>query len=154
MPAGRPSSYTEEIQELADQYVNDWFVSTLDQRFEMSNVKKLTDNDVIPTVQGLGIHIGVPTRTIYEWCSEDAEGNVRHPEMSHTLERLKEMQAHMLIQGGLRGTLNPQITKLTLSANHGINEKSEHEHTGAGGGPIQNETTRIEFVRPTPDSDT
>jgi hypothetical protein len=122
MPAGRPTTYTQELIEKAYAYLDEW--------------KSL--GDMIPSVEGLAEHIDRARSTIYKWDGEEDK-----PEISDTLARINELQKRILINNGLSGDFNSNITKLVLG-NHGLSEKLQQEHTGANGGPIQ--TTQINFI--------
>ena len=43
----------------------------------------------------------------------------------HALEKIENLQGKILQNKGLLGEFNPTITKLMLSANHGMREKSD-----------------------------
>jgi hypothetical protein len=122
MAAGRPSTYTDEMLLKADSYLTEW--------------ESL--GDMIPSVEGLAEFIERARSTIYKWDSEDDK-----PEISDILELINEKQKKILINKGLSGDFNSNITKLVLGK-HGLSEKINQELTGAGGGPI--ETTQINFI--------
>lgn len=108
MPAGRPSKYSEEMQERADDYVRDHH------------------GDVVPTAAGLACVLDVGKATIYRWAEE-------HPIFRDTLGALNAKQEKMLTNGGIDGSYNSAITKLML-ANHGYSDKSENVNTLQGPG--------------------
>lgn len=114
--ANRPSGYCEEVQLKCDDYL-----------------AKCPDN--IPSIVGLARHIGVVTRTLYNW-SEHPE----HVELLHTIEAVKEFQHFAALNGSIVGDLNPVISKLVLS-NHGYSDKQQTELTGAGQGPVEVDCT-------------
>ena len=118
----RPSTYTPELIEKAYSYLDEW----------------KEQGDMIPSVEGLAEFIERARSTIYKWDKEDDK-----PEISDTLARINELQKKILINKGLSGDFNSNITKLVLG-NHGMSEKVQQEHTGADGGPIQ--TTQINFI--------
>jgi len=122
MPAGRPTTYTDEVIKKAASYLDEW--------------ESL--GDMIPSVEGLAEYIERARSTIYKWDGEDDK-----PEISDTLAKINEIQKRTLINKGLSGDFNSNITKLVLG-NHGLSEKLQQEHTGADGGPIQ--TTQINFI--------
>lgn len=86
------------------------------------------DKEVV-TLCGYAVYIGVSEECLAEW------GRTR-PKFSGTLAKIKQISKNQLFQGGLDKTLSSRIVKLGLSANHGMNEKTESEITGAGGGPV------------------
>lgn len=102
MTAGRPSEYNPAFVEALETYLDTY--------------KEL--DEVIPTREGFAISIGVSKPTVNRWGSE-------HPELFAALELLDARQARELQNQGLLGTYNPTITKLMLSANHGMREKTD-----------------------------
>lgn len=99
----RPTKYEEEvtIQKL-EEYITTGFLS---------------DGDVIPTIEGLSEHLGVAYSTVQLWAE-------KHEAFSVSLQSLLKKQSKILQNMGLLGTFNSTITKLLLSANHGVNETS------------------------------
>lgn len=73
----------------------------------------------LPTIQGLSLFLKVNTDTIVEW------GKI-HKQFSVALKDLLAVQAQRLMLGGLSGDYNPMITKLILSANHGMKERVDN----------------------------
>lgn len=106
---GRPSKYTDEIQDRADAYVDGGFADC---------------GDVVPSQAGLAIELGLSRSTLQEW-----EKN--HDRFSVTLQRLRWFQERISLNGGLDGKLNSTIVKLLL-ANHGYSEKQSIDHTSGG----------------------
>lgn len=104
MTSGRVSTYSEEYQKQAEEYL---------EHFEKSG-------DVIPSVAGLAVALKVSKKTLYNW------GDV-HPDFLHTLGAILEKQENIALNKGIDGTFNSTITKLVL-ANHGYNEKVDVEH--------------------------
>lgn len=121
----RPSTYRDDIPELVLEYV---------KNFE-------THGDLLPTVEGLALYLNIPKRTLYEWAARDDKA-----EFSHTLAVLKDRQAKMLMENGLRGDYNAAITKLMLSHNHGMYEKTAKELSGPDGGAIPIQEVRRTIV--------
>lgn len=76
----------------------------------------------VPTMEGLSLHLGIAIPTIKEW-------EAKHKEFSNAIKELKAIQKERLFLGGLSGLYNPLIVKLGLSANHGMNEKTEVDNT-------------------------
>ncbi len=99
---GRPTTYTDELGEMAEEY--------------LLSYKEL--GDVIPSIAGMALKLNASKSTLYEWASSE-RGNV-----SDTLDRCNQLQESVLINKGLDGTHNPTITKLMMS-NHGYREKTE-----------------------------
>lgn len=109
MRTGRPSEYDETV-----------LAKTLDYLARHAIL-----GDPVPTIEGLCDEIGCSKPTVYAWGEAD-------PDFLYALERLKAKQGRLLQSSGLKGDFAPVITKLMLSANHGMAEKSEQkqEHSG------------------------
>lgn len=119
---GRPTKYDEEIQRLADEYVNN----------------HLEKGDLVPTIVGLAIELDVATNTIYNWATEDK------PAFLRTFMRVEQLQHRALVNGGLSGDFNPAITKMMLT-HHGYSDQQNINHTSSDGSMTP---TRIEIVAP------
>jgi hypothetical protein len=104
--AGRPTKLDDNARGCAYKYAGgDWQM----------------DGDVVPSVEGLAIYLGVSRSTVKLWASQDDE-------FSATVEGIKSIQARKLINLGLSGEFNSAITKLLLN-NHGYTEKVETQNT-------------------------
>ena len=112
-PVGRPSELEGSI-EPAWEYVNGGYAA---------------NEEVIPSVAGLAVHINKARRTIYAWAKENEQ-------FYNILEKLMAKQERALTNGGLAGDLNSTITKLMLTK-HGYSDKQDTTLTGAEGGPLQ-----------------
>lgn len=128
---GRPTLYSEEMLQRAEEYINRFSSNIVDKEADATRL------EVIPSVAGLSLYLGVNRSTVYEW------GRV-HEEFSHTLERLNALQEASLLNGGLQGRLNANIAKLAL-ANHGYSDKIQTDMTSSDGSM---KPTRIELVAP------
>ena len=122
--AGRPTTYTDEINEQAKDYL----VNYQDEY-----------GHPLPSIAGMSSVLNVPKSTLYQWA-EDGRGDI-----SDTLERCQTIQELNLVNKGLTNDFNATIVKLAL-ANHGYSEKSTRELTGANGGAIKTETTVLNFT--------
>ncbi len=80
-------------------------------------------NEQIVTLCGYAVYIDVVEETFLLWKKA-------HPKFISTIERIKQISKNQLFQGGLDKSLSGRIVKLGLSANHGMNEKTETEHSG------------------------
>lgn len=101
----RPTDYSEEILNKTKEYLDgEW----------------KDEGDVIPSVAGLSVFLGVARSTIYLWASQDDKR-----EFSDTLESILSSQEKILISKGLKGEFNPTITKLALGNHHGYKEKTD-----------------------------
>lgn len=104
MPAGRPSKYSEEVLTLSQEYVD-------------GDYKE--DDQVIPTVAGLAIHIGVSRETVYDWAKQEDKAK-----FSDIVGDLMAKQEVKLLNSGLKGEFNPNIAKLALTK-HGYVDKQD-----------------------------
>lgn len=77
----------------------------------------------IPTVDGYARFIGVFERTPDNWAKV-------HPEFARALDSLLSIQKEWILNEGIAGHYSPVITKLILSANHGMIERKQvtNEH--------------------------
>ena len=129
---GRPSIFNQEMIERAQEYV--WFFQQPKSAEEMEN-----DVEVIPSVAGLALYLGVARSTLYEWGKQNKD-------FSDTLASLQDVQEVSLLNGGLRGRFNAQISKLAL-ANHGYSDKQEIDNRSSDGSMTPKPTV-IELVAP------
>ena len=131
MPGGRPTKYCP-IETLAKtrEYIRDY--------------KTLGNEEVIPTIAGLAFHLKISRETIYAWAkegeqvpSEDEQPSsdrIDKSDFSDIVGELMAKQELILMNGGLKGVLNPTITKLALTK-HNYTDKAEVG--GIGGGAIK-----------------
>lgn len=100
----RPTDYTPELLEKAKNYLAVFRDA----------------EEVIPTIAGLALHLGIRRETIHAWVKDpDKE------EFSNTVGEILSWQEKELIHGGLSNKFNASITKLLLSSNHGHREKAD-----------------------------
>lgn len=127
---GRKTKCTPELLDKAQEYVDGEF-------------KKL--GEVVPTQEGLAMHIGVHRSTLHDWKSSDDEDKSK---FSDILEECNQKQTLMLMSGALTNDLNANIAKLMLGK-QGYSEKTQQELTGANGGPVKTESTwTVQPVKP------
>jgi len=107
---GRPSKYGDSVLKKARNYLK-----TYDK-----------DGDVIPTIEGLAVRLGVVTKTVYNWCEKK-----ENKELLHTVDEISEKQKLILLNSGLKGDFNSNITKLCLH-NHGMSDKTDTDITSGG----------------------
>ena len=108
MTAGRPTKYNDEILEKAREYI-----------------KNFADyDDVIPQIAGLSIHLGITRATVYDWAKQEDK-----KEFSDIVQGLLASQEKTLVNKGLDGKFNPNITKLILTK-HDYSEKQDIHATG------------------------
>lgn len=105
--AGQPTKYNKEMLKDAKRYTKDC------TEFEQ----------IIPSVSGLATALGVSKQTLYNWA--DIPEN---KEFFDTLQLLHTNQETKLLNGGLSGNYNAQITKLML-ANHGYSDQPKTQET-------------------------
>ncbi len=122
--AGRKSKYKriyekkrvdEYLLTCEDKEVKKIIQENKEKKYAMyKSVLKIT----LPSVEGYAAFIGFSKKTLYNW------GKL-YPEFAKTLERIMSIQKQKLIENGLQGTYNAVITRLLLSSNHGMKEKSD-----------------------------
>ncbi len=122
---GRPSLLNQELLQKAKEYIDRFSSSVVDKEEDAMRL------EVIPSVAGLALHLGISRTTIYDWVKEEGECEYK-AEFSDTLERLKALQEAALINGGLQGRFNANIAKLAL-ANHGYSDKQEVDTKSSDG---------------------
>lgn len=102
----RPTKLTDELAQKAKKYAKDGYLAV---------------DEVIPTIAGLAVYLGVSRSTLYEYKKLNNE-------FSDTLEMILQNQERLLINRSLTGDFNATIAKLML-ANHGYNDKQEVTNT-------------------------
>ena len=89
--------------------------------------------DVVPSVAGLACYLAVSRSTIYEWAKPRGD-------FSDIVEGILALQENKLLNGGLKGELNPTIAKLLL-AKHGYADKAEVDNKSSDGTMTPQPTT-------------
>ena len=105
----RPTKYNKAILEKANKYLKAW----------------KDEGDMIPSIEGLSDYIKIARSTIYDWSEDENKA-----EFSDMLDELQSLQARTLINNGLSGEFNSNITKLVLTKH---NYSDKRELTGADG---------------------
>ncbi|MEO1945262.1 MAG: terminase small subunit [Candidatus Thioglobus sp.] len=105
---GRPTKYTKEMQEKADEYLATYH-----------------KDSVVPSVASLSLYLDLSDSTIYDW-------KAKHPNFSRTLRNIKKKQEAELLNKGLTSEFNPTIVKLMLH-NHGYSDKVEQDLKSSDG---------------------
>lgn len=108
---GRPSKYTPKMVELARDYLTTY---------------KTKHNHEIPSIVGMAVVLKVGKSTLYDWSNEEDN------EFSDILSECMDHQQLKLINGGLSGALNANITKLVLGK-HGYSDKVDQTTSGTIG---------------------
>lgn len=106
MPAGRPTKYTPELLEKAHAYMNGEWETEYDHAF--------------PSVVGMCVAIGIDKSTAYAWADDETK------EFSDILSTLSTIGESVLINKGLKGEHNSNISKLVLGK-FGYKDRSESE---------------------------
>lgn len=114
---GRPTKYTDLIVAKACKYL---------EVYESLG-------HLVPSNQGLAAYLGITTQTVYDWKKQKSKRD-----FSYTLERLQDLQALTLINKGLGGIFNANLTKLML-VNHGYHDKQETTLSNPDGSALVNE---------------
>ncbi len=112
MPSGRPTKYTPELLKAAEEYLAGAWEDA---------------GDVVPTVVGLAIAIGIQKSTCYAWAKEPGKER-----FSDILEEIENKQEQKLVNGGLEGKFVSPIAKMMLTK-HGYSDKIEQDHKSSDG---------------------
>jgi len=128
MPAGRPSKYSAEICLKGRLYVSGGYEQC---------------GDAVPQIAGLAMELGISRDTVYEWAADPEKS-----EFSDIVASCMSAQERTLVNGSLKGDLNPTISKLLL-CKHGHSERVQNELTGADGGAIEIAAIERVITRPT-----
>ena len=99
---GRPTKYNDEMLQRCIKYANGGYEQ---------------EGDIIPSMAGLSVALGVVTSTLYEWVK-------KYPQFSNMFADLMANQQRILLNGGMSGQFNSTITKLVLSK-HGYSDRVE-----------------------------
>lgn len=108
---GRPTKYCHELLEAAEAYLEN----------------HETAGDLVPSVVGLCLSIGISKSIAYDWAKQPDKAA-----FSDILTRVEANQERKLISGGLAGDYNPAITKMMMTK-HGYSDKIEQDHTSSDG---------------------
>lgn len=81
--------------------------------------------DTVPSIAGLACFLGITRETVYAWRRTNQE-------FSDMCNAILVCQERVLLNRGLDGSFNPQITKLVL-AKHSYSEKVEVDNTSSDG---------------------
>ena len=112
--AGRPTDYSPELVAKASEYLD----------------KYEEQGDMIPSVVGLCKYIGRSRACIYRWAEQEDK-----KEFSDILDDINETQSRVLINKGLSGDFNSNITKLVLGK-HGYHDKQDSTLSAPDGSPV------------------
>lgn len=126
----RPTKYSDNILALSKSYLAQFY----DKEYEALQAKEHKD-EVIPSVEGLSQYIKIARSTIYEWQKDEDKC-----QFSDILEQIQVRQGQILINMGLTGKFNPQITKLVLGK-HGYSEKADTTLSNKEGESFKTDST-------------
>lgn len=98
---GRPTKYNKEVIRKCWEYL--YIVRP--SKDEHGHL-----DEVIPSIEGLSLHIDVQRSTIYEWMQEEPKS-----EFSDIVGKILAKQGKTLVNKGATGDFNPTISKLLLS---------------------------------------
>lgn len=106
----RPTKLTPDLMALAERYPDNF----------------MEYEHAIPSVVGLTRVLNVARSTLYRWGEENEE-------FQDILDAIQDNQEFALLDMGLKGLYNANITKLALGK-HGYHDKQDLGGTGEGGG--------------------
>ena len=104
MNVGRPTKYTPELLSRAREYLSGAWQGT---------------GSVIPSHQGLALYLEITKTCLYDWAKQEDKA-----EFSAILDNIMTVQHEVLINKGLTGDFNSNITKLALGK-HGYTDKQD-----------------------------
>lgn len=107
---GRPTKYNDEVVKKSYEYID--------------NYAKY--DDMIPSIEGLAEVLDLCRETLYDWSKQDDKV------FSDILKKLLSKQQKVLINNGLGGSFNAQITKLVLGK-HGFHDKVDQDLKSSDG---------------------
>lgn len=96
--AGRPSKFKPSALQSVKEYT-----------------EKCLSDKVFPTIEGCASHLGIGTRTLYDW-------QIEHDEFLQTMDQLRDVQRQLLITNGLTGGYNTRFSMFLLRSLHGVSE--------------------------------
>ena len=102
-PGGRPTKYTPELIRKAEDYLENY-----------ENY-----GDAIPSLVGMAKVLDTVRERLHVWGNDKNKAEFRN-----ILKRLKGLQEHALLNGGLKSTMNTTIAKLVLSK-HGYSDNPQ-----------------------------
>lgn len=120
-PGGRPSEYSPSFCEKVDEYLKenqDTWTEFHKTRGEKSDSYERIVKVKLPSFEGFARFIGKSHDALTDWAKEN-------PEFGVALSKIKAEQKERLINEGLAGNYSPVISKLILSSDHGMREKSD-----------------------------
>ena len=107
--AGRPPILNEELINLAKEYRDNW--------------NTIFEGDVVPTIEGLALHVGIHRDTIYDWVGQENKDDMK-TRFSDIVKETFQKQGKLLVNKGLEGKFAPKIAGILLSK-HDYREAKE-----------------------------
>ena len=104
----RPTKWNKELEEKARAYISDFAMH----------------GDMIPSIEGMAIHLGLHRDTLYDWAKQKDKG------FSDILRLTIQNQERTLLNNGLNNTFNSAITKLVLGK-HGYHDSMKQDITSS-----------------------
>jgi len=101
MAGGRPTKYSDEVLEAAKDYLENC-------------------PDVLPSVVGLAVQLGIVRKTLMLWAKDEEKA-----EFCYTLDQIEDAQHMSCLNKGITGEYNSAITKLILH-NHGYSDRQDN----------------------------
>ena len=134
MTSGRHTSWTQEYSDKAEEYLEAFINPEPIDPNEPYNPA----SQVFPSVAGMAVALNIGRSTLYGWELIEETG------FHGILRRTVTLQESYLLNNGLNGKFNSNITKLALGK-HGY--KDETGLTGANNTPLIPQETELETVR-------
>ena len=100
----RPTKWNKELEDKAVAYITDFAMH----------------GDMIPSIEGMAIHLGLHRDTLYDWAKQKDKG------FSDILRLTIQNQERTLLNKGLNNTFNAAITKLVLGK-HGYHDSMKQD---------------------------
>ncbi len=128
MPAGRPTDYKKGYIQEVDKYLaenEDEWNEYHKTRGVKSDSYEMVMTVKLPSRVGFASYLDTTRETLDNWSQD-------HKEFLYALKKIDAEQQTRLVNEGLAGNYNPAISKLLLSANHGLSERTETDVTSGG----------------------
>ena len=123
--AGRPTKWTQDIQDQAWGYANGEWEAV---------------GHAFPSLVGLASHLNLNRSTVSDWATQ------KDKQFSSILEKINADQQLVAWNKGLRGDYNANLVKLLLGK-HGYHDKQDSTMAGPDGGAIKTDNNfTVEFV--------
>lgn len=106
----RPTLYSKEMLDAALEYIQGGYIG---------------HDQVVPSIAGMAVALGVARSTLYVWAED-------HDEFSDMLALTQDVQESIALNKGLASEFNATIVKLLL-AKHGYSDKQELAHSSPDG---------------------